>query len=267
MCAPSSRTSFDASRPFATSDSSKLTTRNARPSSLDATTAPAAFSCWRSLSERSRSGPPFSAVRLDEEHVALAADDLEVGRRLPARLLRLLAHLLELVAQRVRLARLLAEVRERLAGGDRLDAARACADRALAEDRERPDLRGRADVRAAAQLDRPAADVDDAHDLAVLLAEEHHRAELARLGDRRLVDAHGQVLEDALVDAALDLGALLGGERLRMGEVEAELVGPHGGARLLDVVAEHLAQALVQQVRAGVVRLRREAHVPRRRPP
>ena len=178
-------------------------------------------------------------------------------------LLRLLAHALELDAQRVGLARLLVQVRERLARGDRLDAPRARADGALAEDRERPDLRGRAHVRAAAELDRPAADVDDAHDVAVLLAEEHHRAELARLVDRRLVDAHGQVLEDALVHAPLDLRALLGGQRLRMREVEAQLVGPHGGAGLLDVVAEHLAQALVQEMRAGVVRLRREADVPR----
>ena len=76
-------------------------------------------------------------------------------------------------------------------------------------------------------------------------------------------DAHGQVREDVLVDAALDLGPLLGGERLRMREVEAQLVGPHGGPCLLDVVAEHLAQALVEDVRAGVVRLRREANVPR----
>ena len=49
------------------------------------------------------------------------------------------------------------------------------------EDRERPDLRGRADVRAAAELARPAVDVDDAHDVAVLLAEQHHRAEVPRL--------------------------------------------------------------------------------------
>ena len=174
-----------------------------------------------------------------------------------------LAQLLELGAQRVRLARLLVQVRERLAGGDRLDAARARADRGLGEDRERPDLRRRAHVRAAAELDRPAVDVDDAHDVAVLLGEEHLRAELARFVDRRLEDPHGQVREDALVHAPLDLRALVGAQRLRMREVEAELVGPHGGACLLDVVAEHLAQALVQEVRRRVVRHRRIADAPR----
>src|SRR5207245_475061 len=50
MCFPSSRTSCDASSPCDTSDSSKLITRNARPSSLDTTIAPAAFSSWRSRS-------------------------------------------------------------------------------------------------------------------------------------------------------------------------------------------------------------------------
>ena len=48
-----------------------------------------------------------------------------------------------------------------------------------------------------------------------------------------------------------------------MREVEAELVGTHGRACLLDVVAEHLPQRLVEQVRGGVVRHRREADAPR----
>ena len=39
-----------------------------------------------------------------------------------------------------------------------------------------------------------------------------------------------------------------------MREVEAEAVGPHGGAGLLDVLAEVVAQRALQQVRAGVVR-------------
>src|ERR1700693_1864879 len=69
----------------------------------------------------------------------------------------------------------------------------------------RPVLRRGPHVRAAAELDRPAADVDDAHDLAVLLSEEHHRSELARLVDRSLVDAHRQVLEHLLVRALFPL--------------------------------------------------------------
>ncbi len=48
-----------------------------------------------------------------------------------------------------------------------------------------------------------------------------------------------------------------------MREVEAELVGTHGRAGLADVVAEHLLQHLVEQVRRCVVRHRGIADVPR----
>src|SRR5689334_17123923 len=59
MCGPSSLMKRAASSPRSTSVWSKLTTRKARPSSTDATIAPAAFSCRRSLSDRSRNGPPL----------------------------------------------------------------------------------------------------------------------------------------------------------------------------------------------------------------
>src|SRR5581483_9140762 len=104
------------------------------------------------------------------------------------RLLRVLARLLELGAQRLELARAALEHRVRLAGRHRLDAARAGADGALVQDHERPDLCRRADVRAPAQLGGVPVDLDDAYLVAVLLAEEHHRPELARLldgGDER----------------------------------------------------------------------------------
>src|SRR5207302_6900000 len=114
-------------------------------------------------------------------------------------LLRLLADTVELAAQFVRLLRTLAEPRVCLPCGHRLDPASTRPDRALGKDRERADLACRADVRAAAQLARPVAvDLDDAHDLAVLLAEEHRRAEPPRLLDRRLVDRHRHVREDLL---------------------------------------------------------------------
>ena len=77
----------------------------------------------------------------------------------------------------------LVALQERDAGlaGDGLDAAQVRADRALADDLDRADVAGRADVRAAAQLDRRAG-LEHAHDVAVLVAEEGDRAE--RLGLR-----------------------------------------------------------------------------------
>ncbi len=116
---------------------------------------------------------------------------------------------------------------------------------------------------AAAELGRRAVDVDDPHDLAVLLAEERHRPEPARLVEGRLERVHGHVREDGAVDALLDLDALLVGQLRRVREVEAELVRANSGARLLDVVAEHLAKRGLEQVRRGVVRHRREADAPR----
>ncbi len=96
-------------------------------------------------------------------------------------------------------------------------------------------------MRPAAQLDGVAGNLHDSHDVAVLLAEEHRRAELARLVDRRLEDVHRPVLEDELVHAALDGVALFRTERVVVREVEAQLVRTHRRPRLPDVLAEHLA--------------------------
>src|SRR4051795_10156561 len=104
----------------------------------------------------------------------------------------------------------------RLARADGLDAPGSGADGPLAHDRERADLGGRADVRAAAELAREAVDLDDADLVAVLLPEQRHRAELARLLDRRDERAHGDRLEDPLVDDALDAVSLVVGQFLRV---------------------------------------------------
>src|SRR5207302_11230784 len=61
MWRPRSRTSFTASSPRPTSDSSRFTTRYARPSSTEPTITPAAFSCCLIRSERSRNCPPLSS--------------------------------------------------------------------------------------------------------------------------------------------------------------------------------------------------------------
>ena len=65
-------------------------------------------------------------------------------------------------------------------------------------------------MRAAAQLLRESFDVEHAHELAVLLAEQRHDAGFTRRRERRLVGAHGMVLHDLLVRQALHLGDLLG---------------------------------------------------------
>src|SRR5215207_2099313 len=153
-------------------------------------------------------------------------------------------------------------VRERLPRRDGLDPPNSGAHRALGEDHERPDLRRRANVSAATELARKTGDLDHADDLRVLLSEEHHRAEVASLVDRREERMHRQVLEDPLVHDFLDPLALLRSQRLGMSEVEAELVRANRRPSLANVVAEHLLERLVQEVRGRVIGHRRETHLP-----
>src|SRR5204862_8302054 len=92
----------------------------------------------------------------DATHVDVHAADLLVAARLDLNLGGLfvprscLAGPLELASKLVGLACARVQQRIRLAGGDRLDPARAGADRALGEDQERADLGRRAQMRAAA---------------------------------------------------------------------------------------------------------------------
>ena len=61
------------------------------------------------------------------------------------------------------------------------------------------------------------------------------------------------VLGDAPVHEVLDLAQLLDRRRFAHGEVEAQALGAHHGPGLPDVLAEHDAQRVVQQVRRRVV--------------
>jgi hypothetical protein len=73
---------------------------------------------------------------------------------------------------------------------------------------------------------------------------------------------HRKVLEHPLVDDLLHALALLRAQRLRVGEVEAQLVGAHGRTGLAHVVAEDLLKRLVEEMCRRVVGHRREAHLP-----
>ncbi len=68
-----------------------------------------------------------------------------------------------------------------------------------------------------------------------------------------LEGADGCVGERLAVGQPFDLLDLLGGDARVVGEVEPQPVGTDPRAGLLDVLAEHLAQRPVQDVRAGVV--------------
>ena len=121
------------------------------------------------------------------------------------------------------------------------------------------------DVRAAAQLHAEARDRHDADAVAVLLAEQRHRAG----GDRVLrvlhVGLHRRVPQDLLVDDALDFERLFARDGAQVNEVEAQAIGRHERARLLDVTAEHLPERRVQQMSGRVVAAGRVAKAGDRR--
>ena len=164
---------------------------------------------------------------------------------------------------------LLADMGQRRAPGDRLETADAGRDGALGRDLEEPDLAGRVEVRAPAELGREVADPDDPDVVPVLLAEERHRAHPERRVQVRPERVHRDVVPDGLVDQVLHPLEVPVLDRLAVGEVEAQPVGRHEGARLRHVGAEHLAEGGVQEVRARVVeaeplaarRFHRDGHV------
>ena len=110
-------------------------------------------------------------------------------------------------------------------------------------------------MRAAAEFAAEAiADLDDAHSLTVLIAEEHlHSRQFLGLRDREFLRLYLQVLVDLLVHQTLDLRFLRVVHRPSVREVERELIGLDLAAALLDVFAEDLVQGPVQQVGGGVV--------------
>ena len=115
-------------------------------------------------------------------------------------------------------------------------------------------------MRAAAELDREmlvtrAGDLlgivahrDDAHLVAVFLAEEGERALLHRALGSHEARRHLGVLADAGINLMLDRGDILRRQRARIGEIEAQPVGCDERALLRDMLAEAAAQRLMQQM-------------------
>ena len=102
-----------------------------------------------------------------------------------------------------------ANVRFRAAPGQRLNTADALRHAALAGDHERANHAGLVDVRAAAKLVAETVglvpqDVDRADALAVLLAEQRHRALSPRRCEILPHRDDGHVRQDRLVDLMLD---------------------------------------------------------------
>ena len=115
------------------------------------------------------------------------------------------------------------------------------------------DVAERGHVGAAAQLDRVRPRFQHPHHIAVLVAEEGNGADRLRVAHRRLVVTAAAVGDDLGIRDALNLAQLRGTHAFVVAEVESQPIGRHQRAGLLDVMAEHLAQRPVQDVRAGVI--------------
>ena len=83
------------------------------------------------------------------------------------------------------------------------------------------------DVRAAAQLRAESADRDDANLVAVLFAEERHRAARDRLFGGPDFGLYRRVPVDLFVDDPLDLVELRARDRCEVDEIKSQPVGRH----------------------------------------
>ncbi len=118
----------------------------------------------------------------------------------------------------------------------------------------------RADVGASAQLNRPSHGVAAAlahghhtYFVAVFLAEQGARAPTHRILDGHQPGGNRRIAQYHLVGDVFDRFDLGRRHRLGMRKIEAQPVGRDQRAFLRDVVAEHLAQRLVQQVGGGMI--------------
>ena len=93
------------------------------------------------------------------------------------------------------------------------------------------------DVRAAAQLLAPAADVDNADLIAVLLAEDRRSAAVGGPVDVHYLPGDRHIVQDVSIDRRVHLFELLAGEAARIVEVEASDVRRDQRALLLGALA------------------------------
>ena len=197
---------------------------------------------------------------LHPELVRLLGEPPGLGLQLRYRIERLVVADLQRVEDALEPLALVLDVQDRPLAGECLDAAHAGGDAAFLHDREEADVARRAAVGAAAQLHAEPGHGHHADGVAVLLAEERHRAGRDGLVPRTHLGHDGSVPVDLRVHDALDLAQLRRRDRPEVHEVEAQPIRRDQRAGLLHVRAEHLPQRRVQEVRGRVVPACRVAH-------
>ena len=152
----------------------------------------------------------------------------------------------------------------RVVAGQRLDAADAGGNRAFAGHRNQADIAGAAHMGAAAQFDRPAERVaacarallpiDTTRTSSPYFSPNSARAPASRASStaisRVVTSSFSSTTSLAMSSMRASSSGVIG---FWMHEVEAQPVRRHQRAALRDVVAEHLPQRLMQQMRRGVM--------------
>ena len=151
------------------------------------------------------------------------------------------------------------------------DAPYSGGDRAFADDGDEADVAGAVDMSAAAKLDRIGplvvfgvldfAHGDDAHLVAVFLAEQSASAGRARIVEAHEPRRHLGVFQHNVIGDVLDFFELGARDWLRVGDVEAQPLGRNQRALLRHMIAEHHAQSFMQDVGRRMVGARRRARV------
>ena len=141
----------------------------------------------------------------------------------------------------------------------RLDPADAGGDGRLMDDLQKADVAGPGHMGPAAEFAAESAHPDDADRLPVLLVEDRRRPGLHRLRKRHDRGLHGNVRPDHPVGLLLDPRQFLLLDLRKMGEIEAEPLGVHQGAGLLDMLSEDLLQRGLEKMGPGMVGLGRPA--------
>ena len=137
--------------------------------------------------------------------------------------------------------------------GGALDAANTRRHAGLTQNLEAAQLRGVLYVGTAAEFGGVSFDVHNPYDLAVLLAKQGHSAHLLGLSQRQVAHSYIHRGKDLLVYDVLYQRNLLRGHRAEVGKVKTYPFVILVGTSLMHMVAQHIAQRLLQQMSTGMV--------------
>ena len=138
-------------------------------------------------------------------------------------------------------------------GGQCLDTSHTCCNASLREDLETADLRSILYMGSAAELCGEVSHSYDTDLIAVLLAEERHRACLLRVLQTHNVCNHRKCRTDFFIYDRFYFLDLSRSHRGEMSEVETKSVSCHKGASLLNMSSENGSQSLMEDVGRTVV--------------